>query len=64
MEKDPFELNNLAEEPAHQKVLAEFQAILENWIGRTGDVGKFEDPAALAEMERLFNEVKRARRKN
>jgi len=63
LEKDPFELNNLAKDPAHQKVLAKLRVTLEKWTERTGDDGELEDPAALAEMERLFNEFKRARQK-
>ena len=63
LEKDPFEINNLVKDPAHQETLAQFRTELERWIERTGDDGQFEDPAVLAEMERLFNEVKRARQK-
>ena len=63
LENDPFELKNLAKDPSQEETLAELRAELAGWIERTGDDGKFEDPAALAEMERLFNEVKRARRK-
>lgn len=62
LKADPFELNNLAKDPAHQKTLSKFAAALDGWIERTGDDGEFEDTAALAEMKRLFDEAKRKRR--
>jgi len=62
LEEDPFELNNLAQDPARKETLTKFRAELENWIARTGDDGKFEDPEALEEMERLWAEVTRKRR--
>jgi arylsulfatase A-like enzyme len=63
LKADPFELNNLAKDPACKETILKFRLVLDSWIERTGDDGQFEDPAALAEMERLFEEVKRARRK-
>jgi len=60
---DPFELDNLAKDPAHQQTLSELRVMLDDWIERTGDDGEFEDPAALAEMDRRFEAAKRARRK-
>ena len=62
LEEDPFELNNLAQDPAQKETLTKFRAELANWIERTGDDGKFEDPEALEEMERLWAEVTRKRR--
>jgi len=62
LNKDPYELNNLAQDPAQKERLAEFQSTLTEWIKRTGDKGEFEDPAALAEMDRLFEEAKQARK--
>ena len=62
LDKDPFELNNLAEDPGHKETLARFRAELANWIERTGDDGKFEDPEALKEMDRLWAEFTRKRR--
>lgn len=62
LKKDPFELNNLAQDPAQKERLAQFQSTLAEWIKRTGDNGEFEDPDALKEMDRLFEEGKRAAR--
>ena len=62
LEKDPFELNNLAKDPTQEETLTQFREQLASWIERTGDNGKFEDPEALKEMDRLFNEVVRLRR--
>ncbi len=61
---DPYELNNLAHNPAHQKTLDSFRHTLHQWTVRTDDDGTFEDPEALAEMDRRFNQQKvRSRKK-
>ena len=61
---DPYELNNLAHNPAHQKTLDSFRHTLHQWTERTADDGTFEDPGALAEMDRRFNQQKvRSRKK-
>jgi len=45
LERDPHELHNLAESPAHQGDLAGLRARLEKWIRDTGDRGAMvEDP--------------------
>jgi len=42
---DPHELNNLADNPEHAKVLKKYRAELEKWIKTTGDNGQTpEDP--------------------
>lgn len=41
---DPYELNNLADDPAHAAVLAEMRGALDRWMKETGDRGP-EDPA-------------------
>lgn len=63
LKADPFELNNLAKDPAYQQTLSELRAMLDDWIERTGDDGEFEDPAMLKEMDRRFEAAKRASRK-
>ena len=63
LKKDPFELNNLAEDPAHDEIISSFRAKLDDWIQRTGDDGQFEDPEMLKEMERLWSEQVEKRRK-
>jgi len=48
LETDPYEMKNLADSPAHRKVLAEMRSSLETWIRETGDQGEIpEDPAIV-----------------
>ena len=63
LKEDPFELHNLAKDPAYQKTLQKFRSVLDNWMERTGDDGQFEDPEALAEMDRRFEKARQARRR-
>ena len=37
LEKDPYELHNLAADPKYKKILAEHSAALEAWIKETSD---------------------------
>ena len=39
LDKDPFELNNLALNKSYSKILEEHQQLLEDWIKKTGDLG-------------------------
>ena len=51
---DPWEINNLADDPKHADQLARMQRVLEGWIRRTNDQGmKPEDDEAL---ERFLEE--------
>ena len=43
LEKDPHEINNLADDPAYAEVLAEHRAILERWVKETGDKGQYPE---------------------
>jgi len=46
--KDPFQMHNLAGDPAFGKELERHRKILEGWIRETGDKGQFpEDPVQL-----------------
>ena len=48
LEKDPFEINNLATDPKHATTLQQHISILENWQKETGDKGmQPESPAGL-----------------
>jgi N-sulfoglucosamine sulfohydrolase len=58
LQKDPFEMNNLAKNPSHQKRLENFRSILDQWMKDTGDDGRFEDPALITEMYRRFKSKK------
>ncbi|MEO0476164.1 MAG: sulfatase [Planctomycetota bacterium] len=44
LESDPHEINNLADDPAYAKVLAEHRAILEKWMKDTDDKGQYPEP--------------------
>lgn len=59
---DPYELNNLAEDPKHQKILKQLRAELDNWIKRTDDKGEIpEDPEIEAqEMEKMLKSFKQS----
>ncbi len=63
--KDPYELDNLAEDPEHSEVLEQMRAALDQWIIDTNDEGRLkEDPEDVEEMDRLWKEFvkKRAER--
>jgi uncharacterized sulfatase len=47
---DPYELHNLAENPAHQKRLERMRAELVDWMKRTGDKGLIPEPELLRTM--------------
>ena len=49
---DPWEIHNLAGSPEHQSTLEELGRILETWIEKTGDRGRFREKAsALSERD-------------
>jgi len=43
IQNDPYEINNLAASPKHQKTLNKMRAILQKWIKNTGDMGQFPE---------------------
>lgn len=45
LETDPHEINNLADDPAFAKVLAEHQTRLTDWIKETDDQGQYPESA-------------------
>jgi arylsulfatase A-like enzyme len=49
-QSDPFEVRNLANSPAHQKLIAQFAKRLDDWIRETGDKGAI--PETPEEIER------------
>jgi arylsulfatase A-like enzyme len=50
LQDDPFELHNLAEDPAHRAILDHFRKQLDAWIADTHDQGATrEDPETGAE---------------
>jgi len=59
LQKDPYEVNNLAASPKHRQTLKKMRVILENWIKNTGDLGQFpEKPSAITprDRERIYGE--------
>ena len=44
---DPHEIRNLAADPAHEKILAKYRKILEQWIQQTGDKGQTDESTEL-----------------
>ncbi len=44
LEKDPFEINNLANSPEHQDVLTRLRSVLEQWIEEANDQGRVAEP--------------------
>jgi N-sulfoglucosamine sulfohydrolase len=61
LENDPFEINNLAAKPEHQKTLINMRSVLEKWMQDKNDDGKFEDPEMLKEMDRRWEEAVKKR---
>ncbi len=57
MEKDPHQINNLADDPAYSKVMTEHRKILNDWMKRTDDKGRYpeSDEGLLAVMLRWKN---------
>ncbi len=58
-ETDPWELCNLAEDPAHRDRLAAMRSLLDRWISETGDKGQEPESEAAydAEMEVYLEQV-------
>jgi arylsulfatase A-like enzyme len=48
---DPWELNNLADDPAHASTLAELRGILDQWIRETGDKGQIPETEAAYDAD-------------
>jgi arylsulfatase A-like enzyme len=51
LRNDPYELKNLAGDPAHQDVLKELRRELDEWITRTDDHGRTPEPAAMYDSD-------------
>ncbi len=53
LESDPYEVTNLAEDPAHESLLNMMRDRLNAWISESGDMGEEpEDPAVAASVYR------------
>jgi len=47
---DPFQLNNLAEEPKYRSVLTEMRQQQDHWAVTTGDLGRMNEPEMIEQM--------------
>ncbi len=43
IKNDPFEINNLADDPGHSEIRAKYSTILEKWITETDDKGQYPE---------------------
>ena len=51
LKKDPWELNNLADNPEHSKTLQEMRKNLNQWIRDTGDLGQNVEPMKMYDSD-------------
>lgn len=51
LQADPYELNNLAENPKYRKTLEEMRASLDHWIRETGDKGIKPESAEMYDSD-------------
>jgi len=55
MRRDPYELNNVADDPGYRKVLEEYRVELDNWIRVTKDMG--EIPENEEDFKKEYNRM-------
>lgn len=51
LQKDPHELNNLADDPAMKKTLTTMRARLDQWVNETGDQGAAPEPEEMFDSD-------------
>ena len=57
MEKDPFQINNLANDPTYYDVVKTHRDYLSKWISETGDMGQKSEPSkSLRDVYRRWKE--------
>ncbi|QDU36906.1 Arylsulfatase [Maioricimonas rarisocia] len=61
LESDPWELNNLADDPAHRETLLRLRSVLEAFIVESDDQGRFPEPPEViehweSEMQRVYDQ--------
>ena len=54
LEDDPYELKNLADDPAHAAVRGQMEAKLAAWMKRTGDSWALNSMAPVEDKGRLY----------
>jgi len=55
LEKDPYEMHNLVDDPGSQGVLKEMEARVTGWMKRTGDSWKYDWHELVEDKGRLYN---------
>lgn len=61
LQEDPYEIHNLADDPAHRETLLRLRSALEDWIETSDDQGRFPEPPEVIEeferqMRRFYDE--------
>ena len=51
LSQDPWEINNLAEDPVYSKTLSEFRGLLGQWIMDSDDKGRFPEPMSMYDSD-------------
>ena len=51
LKNDPWELNNLADNPEHSKTLQKMRKALNKWIRETGDLGQNVEPMKMYDSD-------------
>ena len=51
LKADPFELNNLAGDPAHRETLMKLRAQLDDWMTKTNDKGRVPESVAMYDSD-------------
>ena len=54
IEKDPFEITNLVDDPASKSLLKEMDGKLMQWMSRTGDSWKYDWKELVEDNGRLY----------
>jgi len=55
LKNDPWEMNNLADDPAHAEKLAELRGAVDQWIEDSGDLGAV-DESLTVDLEKVMDE--------
>ncbi len=62
--RDPYEINNLAEDPAYGSVLKQMRKLLARWESRSGDQGVNPEPTRMFDSDmKVYVETLEARRR-
>ena len=51
LSKDPWEIDNLADDPAHKESLIRFRHLLDDWIIESDDKGRFPEPIEMYDSD-------------